>query len=202
MEYTINIAKDFDKSLEGLGKEFLDNVLFPKLKESYPTLKIEFDDIKKLPLSFLKDSFIDLANIIGASTCLNLLLNKSLILKTEKFKDDIKWITESWIQIYEFQVSCLIDDQRNINAHFVFRNGKKALETISILEKKPIILYIDYDLKSNLTGLDVLKELENKKKLSNIINITSTHPIGIKKIKNFLLDKGFIKIYNQTYFKK
>ena len=213
MEYTISIAKDFTKSPgTGLrkemssdgysGEEFREQLLLPKLLERHDPLVIDFDGVAGYHPSFFDGSFIELANIIGANTCISLLANKQLVFKTEEFKEDIKYIRIRWVEKADEEITCLIDDCRNLGCDFVIRSGESAMKILPLLKDKINILYLDYDLELGLSGLDVITRLNIQKCLPNIIQIVSSHPGGVEMIKEFLRDHKFKPISKRTFFRR
>lgn len=92
------------------------------------------------------------------------------------------------------QLTLLVDDVRNLFTDIVSRNYKSAVTVLSGIGYTIDTLYIDHDLGEVKTGYDVLEYGIKSGTLPDKIVLVSMNPVGVKRMKELLMDNG----YSQT----
>lgn len=94
----------------------------------------------------------------------------------------------------------LIDDVKNFNTDIIARNFKAGMAVL----RTGIVthLYLDYDLGSNKTGADILKDGLSENIIPNKVELVSWSPPGLIHMRNILRDNHFESKNNANFERK
>lgn len=94
------------------------------------------------------------------------------------------------------KLTVLIDDERNLVADVVIRNGNTALELYPVIVDRHDIdlLMLDHDLGLGPDGYDVLKYVLSLPPLARPrrVQLVTANPCGRDRMKGLLLDAGYV----------
>jgi len=92
----------------------------------------------------------------------------------------------------------LVDDERDLNCDIIARNGKVAIELLPKFSWDVVML--DHDLGQDVSGTDVVNFMMQNNIKPKIVYLISMNPVGRERMKNILLDNGYVYEYKKGRF--
>lgn len=97
----------------------------------------------------------------------------------------------------------IVDDMRELGCNIIARTPEAGMHVLCAMSDVIECLCIDHDFgeRSEKDGTDVIKFAIENNCLPDRVQIVSQNPVGVDRIRNLLIDEGYVSRDRINYFK-